>query len=124
MKKILIIDDEPSIRDILQIFFKEQGYEVCLAENGKDALTIFRTEFPEIVFLDLLIPGKTGKEVLQEIRKLSPHTVVIIITGFSEEEIFSIISPTDIQGILKKPFRLAHIEKKILPTIKKNLPIQ
>ena len=117
MRKILIIDDEPAIREVLQIFLEEHGFDVYTAENGIDALTIFRTQHPEIVFLDLLLPEKTGKDVLQEVRNLSPHTVVILITGFSEKEIYSIIRPVDIQAILKKPFRLAHIEKKILPLI-------
>ena len=121
MSKILIIDDEPAIRDVLKVFLEEQGFNVYIAGNGKEALTVFRTECPEVVFLDLLLPEKTGKDVLQEIRNLVPHTVVIIITGFSEDEIFSIIRPLDVQGILKKPFRLEHIEKKILPKIKKNL---
>ncbi len=121
MNKILIIDDEPAIRDVLKIFLEEQGFEVYIAGNGKEALSIFRTKRPEVVFLDLLLPEKTGKDVLQEIRILVPHTIVIIITGFSDEEIFSIVKPGDIQGILKKPFRLTHVEKKILPKIKANL---
>jgi len=121
MSKILIIDDEPAIRDVLKIFLEEQGFDVYIAGNGKEALTIFQTNRPEVVFLDLLLPEKTGKDVLQEIRNLAPHTIVIIITGFSDEEIFSIVSPDDIQGILKKPFRLSYVEKKILPKIKANL---
>ena len=122
MSKILIIDDEPAIRDVLKIFLEEQEFEVYIAGNGKEALSIFRTKRPEVVFLDLLLPEKTGKDVLQEIRNLAPHTIVILITGFSDEEIFSIVRPGDIQGILKKPFRLMHIEKKILPKIKAHLP--
>ena len=121
MSKILIIDDEPAIRDVLKIFLEEQGFEVYIAGNGKEALSIFGTKLPEVVFLDLLLPEKSGKDVLQEIRNLAPHTIVIIITGFSDEEIFSMVKPDDIQGILKKPFRLTHVEQKILPKIKTNL---
>lgn len=117
--KILVVDDEPSIREVLKIYMEERGFEVHLAENGEEAITLFKAHQPQIVFLDLLIPGKMGREVLREIRSLAPKTLVIIITGFSEDETMSIIGSLDIQGIINKPFRMNEVEKQILSLVKK-----
>ncbi|MEW5801308.1 MAG: response regulator [bacterium] len=122
MYKFLIIDDEPAIRDVLKFFLEDKGFEVYLANDGHEALSIFRDKSPEVVFLDLLLPnGKTGKDVLQEIRKLNSQTLVIIITGSSVEDTLSIIGHLNIQQILRKPFRLEHVEKQILPKIEQIL---
>ncbi len=118
MCKILIIDDEPSIREVLKIFFEEQGFEVHIAGNGKEALSIFKTENPHIVFLDMMLPEITGREVLHNIRAIAPQTVVIVVTGYTEEETHYMVSPLIVQGVLKKPFRLDHVEKHIIPIIK------
>ena len=116
--KFLIVDDEPAIRDVLKLFLEDKGFEVVLAENGHEALSILQAESPEVVFLDLLLPGgKTGKDVLEEIRRFNSQTVVIIITGSAEEDAESIVGYMDVQYILKKPFRLKHVEKQILPKI-------
>ena len=73
MYKFLIVDDEPAIRDVLKFFLEDKGFEVFLANDAHEALSIFRDKSPDVVFLDLLLPGgKTGKDILQEIRKSEP----------------------------------------------------
>lgn len=122
MYKFLIIDDEPAIREVLKVFLEDKGFEVFLANDAHEALSIFRDKSPDVIFLDLLLPGgKTGKDILQEIRKSNPQTVVIIITGFSVEDTLATMGHLSIQHILRKPFRLQHVEKNILPQIKEML---
>lgn len=122
MYKLLIVDDEPAIRDVLKFFLEDKGFEVFLANDAHEALSIFRDKSPEVVFLDLLLPGgKTGVDILQEIRKSSPRTVVIIITGFSIEDTLATMGHLNIQHILRKPFRLQHVEENILPRIEEML---
>ena len=122
MYKFLIVDDEPAIREVLKVFLEDKGFEVFLANDAHEALSIFRDKSPDVVFLDLLLPGgKTGKDILQEIRKSNPLTVVIIITGFSVEDTLATMGHLSIQHILRKPFRLQHVEKKILPQIEEML---
>jgi len=122
MYKLLIVDDEPAIRDVLKFFLEDKGFEVYLANDVPEALSIFRDKSPEVVFLDLLLPGgKTGVDILQEIRKSSPRTVVIIITGFSIEDTLATMGHLNIQHILRKPFRLQHVEENILPRIEEML---
>jgi len=122
MYKFLIVDDEPAIREVLKLFLEHKGFEVFLANDAHEALSIFRDKAPDVVFLDLLLPGgKSGKDILQEIRKSTPWTVVIIITGFSVEDTLDTMGHLSIQHILRKPFRLQYVEKKILPQIEKML---
>ena len=122
MYKFLIVDDEPAIREVLKFFLEDKGFEVFLANDAHEALSIFRDKSPEVVFLDLLLPGgKTGKDILQEIRETSTRTVVIIITGFSVEDTLDTMGHLSIQHILRKPFRLQHVEKNVLPQIEEML---
>ena len=87
MTKILIIDDEQGIRDLLDTLLRRKGYDVVVAENGQEGLKVFRRERPNVVVLDLKMPGMDGLTVLQEVRKLDPNKPVIILTGAGTPEI-------------------------------------
>lgn len=83
--KVLVVDDEESLRTIIAHSFKERGYSVLTADNGTDGLTLARTERPDIVILDLLMPGMLGFEVCKRIREDSNlnRTVVIVTSAKS-----------------------------------------
>ncbi len=78
---ILIVDDEPSIRQSLSGLLSDEGFEVTTAANGYEALKIIDTESPDLVLLDIWMPGIDGIETLKEIKKDNPHIQVIIISG-------------------------------------------
>ncbi len=78
---ILIVDDEPSILKSLSDLLHDEGFDVTTASNGYEALKIVETEFPDLVLLDIWMPGIDGIETLQEIKKDNPSTQVVIITG-------------------------------------------
>ena len=82
MFKILIIDDEKSIRDIFSLMLKEKGYIVETAENGKEGLSKTKKFIPDIVLLDMNLPDVSGIEVLSEIKKSLPKTEIIIMTAY------------------------------------------
>jgi len=86
MAKILLIDDEQSILDLLDILLRRKGYDVVVAGNGRDGLKVFRRERPDVVVVDLKMPGMDGLTVLQELRTLDAHTPVIILTGAGTPE--------------------------------------
>jgi DNA-binding response OmpR family regulator len=88
MAVILVIDDEQGIREFLDTFLRRKGYDVLLAASGREGLKVFRRERPDVVVLDLNMPGIDGLTVLQEIRNLNPSQPVIILTeaGTAEEE--------------------------------------
>ena len=86
MPKILVIDDEPSIRDLLDTLLSRKGYDVVLAASGQKGLELFRRERPDALVLDLKMPGMDGLTVLQQVRSLNPKLPVIMLTGAGTPE--------------------------------------
>ena len=78
---ILIVDDEPSILKSLSGILADEGFEITTASNGYEALKIINTESPDLVLLDIWMPGIDGIETLKEIKKDHPFVQVVIITG-------------------------------------------
>jgi len=84
MAKILIIDDDDSIRDTLTNYLKKQNYEVLSAENGAMGINLVERELPDIVITDIKMPEMNGFEVLKKVKDLDPDIHVIIITAFDD----------------------------------------
>ena len=94
VKKILIADDEPDILEIIQYNLKNEGYEVALARNGNEALDLAKRFNPDLIILDIMMPGKTGIEVCNLLR-MQPafsKTLIIFLTALSDET-------TEIKGL-------------------------
>jgi len=86
MSRILVIDDEPSIGEVLGDILRDDGYEVFLAEDGLEGLRVLKTEPVDVVFLDVWLPGKGGIDVLEEIKSGWPDVEVVIISGHATVE--------------------------------------
>jgi len=86
MVKILIIDDERAIRETLEMFLREKGYEVATSEDGEEGLTSVDRERPDIVILDIRLPGMDGLEVLRRIKERGEDIHVIMITAYPDAE--------------------------------------
>lgn len=84
MKKILIVDDEPSIQIVYREEFEDDGYEVVSAVNGEEGLEKFHDENPDIVILDILMPKMNGIEVLRQMKMQRPDIPVILSSAFQE----------------------------------------
>ena len=85
MAKILVIDDEPGIRDLLDTLLTRKGFHVVVADSGQKGLEMVRRQQFDVVVLDLKMPGMDGLTVLQQVRSLSPAQPVIILTGAGTE---------------------------------------
>ena len=81
---ILVVDDEEDIRYALEIYLSHLGYKVLKAENGEEALNMFKVFDPDIVLTDIKMPGIDGLELLQRIKRESIETEVIMITGHGD----------------------------------------
>lgn len=84
MKKLLFADDEESIRLLYQEEFQEQGYEVILASDGFEALDKFNRYEPDLLVIDIKMPGMDGIELLQHVREKSREVPVILCTAYGE----------------------------------------
>jgi len=76
--RVLLVDDDEKILRILRFKLKASGYEVITATNGQDAITLVKSEKPDIVVMDVIIPGVSGLEVLQALRTFSDLPVIVI----------------------------------------------
>lgn len=83
-KKILIVDDQNGIRVLLVEVFNVEGYRTFQASNGKLALEIVRNESPDLVLLDMKIPGMDGLDILKHIKQINPSIKVIMMTAYGE----------------------------------------
>lgn len=81
-KSIILVDDNVVLRDRLAIAFQERGYEVSVAGNYDEAVSIFSKKPSELAVLDLRMPGKPGLVLLQTLKSLSPNTKFLILSGF------------------------------------------
>ena len=106
MATILVIDDELGIRDLLDTLLRRKGYDVIVAENGQKGLDLFRREWPDVVVLDLKMPGMDGLTVLQEVRSLNPLQRVIILTGAGTPETEEQIRALGVTEYVEKEFSL------------------
>lgn len=84
MKKILLVDDEESIQIVYREEFEEEGYEVISAFDGEEGLKAFNAEVPDIVILDIHMPGINGIEVLRQMKMINPAIPVILSSAYQE----------------------------------------
>lgn len=85
MQKILVVEDERAIREVLRVYLQKANFEVVMIEDGQDALDNFLLHEPDLVLLDVMLPGKDGWEILQEIRSHS-QCPIIMLTALSDVE--------------------------------------
>jgi DNA-binding response OmpR family regulator len=88
--KVLIVDDDPHLRKLYKEELEEENYEVYIASSGKEALEIFAKELPDIVTLDILMPGMDGIEVLRRMKEQKPNLPVIMSTAYDYRDDFSV----------------------------------
>lgn len=107
--KILVIDDEKFITKNLQQHLEKEGCDVFTAESGEEGLEIFKSDAPDIVLLDLNMPGIGGIETLKTVKKLNSDTVVIIITAHGDIETAVSAIKLGAYDFMEKPFDLSRI---------------
>ena len=85
-RKVLLIDDDASLRRVTEYSLHSAGFQVLSAGDGKQGLASFQADHPQVVITDIQMPGMSGYEVLQQIKAARPETVVIVITAYSSVE--------------------------------------
>lgn len=106
MARILVVDDEPMVLDLLKKTLTRKGHEVLTAQDGRGAIQLFRQDHPDLTILDLNLPDINGLEVLREIRSIDPHIPVIILTGAGTEDLEKQARARGVTDFLPKGFSL------------------
>lgn len=104
MLKILIVEDEKPVQDFLVKTFEMLGYSTLTASTGKEALAIFSAERPQAIFLDIMLPDKSGLDVLKEIKDKDPHNIVIIISSKTDKALMAKAKELGAVDYITKPF--------------------
>ncbi len=103
--KILLVEDNALTRYTIKSLLNKLGHEVVAeAEDGAEAVRCFKEFKPEVVFLDLILPGKSGVEILEELRAIDPAARVVVITAVEQDEIDRRLADKGVNAILRKPF--------------------
>lgn len=103
-QKVLIVDDQNGIRILLKEVFGGEGYQTFQAPNGKLALEIVRTEKPDLVLLDMKIPGMDGLEILKHIKNMNKKIKVIMMTAYGELDMMNEATELGALKHFTKPF--------------------
>ena len=119
MEKILVVDDEQSLRDVLSIMLKRAGYAVTSAMDGEEAIEFLNKEIFDLVITDLRMPKLDGMEVLKAVKSASPETVVLIITAFATADSAVEAMKQGAYDYLTKPFQVDEVQLIIRNALEK-----
>lgn len=108
-KRILVVDDNPVIQDVLKQFLG-QGYEVEVAGTASLALAAVVQHPPDVILLDIKMPGVDGLDLLKSLREVGVRTPIFVMTGYDSSEVALEAHELGATGYLAKPFDLAHLQ--------------
>lgn len=107
---VLLVDDEEDIREVIGMSVEDMGYRVLLAENGKEALEIYRRRLPPIVMTDIKMPIMDGIELLQRIKRENPDAEVVMITGHGDMDLAVRSLKHEATDFITKPINVDALE--------------
>ena len=111
--RVLVVDDEPEVRQVLQEFLADRGYEVAQAASGSAALEALHADRPDVVLLDVAMPGIDGVETLRRIMALTPPVSVIMVTANADIAVTSKLLAMGAVDYIPKPFDLDYLDQAV-----------
>jgi two-component system response regulator RegX3 len=119
--RVLIVEDEPSYVQALQVALGAEGFEVVAAFDGKEGLERFRATRPEVLLLDLMLPGLSGLDVLREVRRLSDLPVIVVSAKGAEADIVSALE-LGADDYVTKPYSARELIARIRAATRRSRP--
>jgi CheY-like chemotaxis protein len=122
--RILLMDDEDSIRDIAREMLSSLGYEVELARDGTEAISLYRkareSSYPfDVVVLDLTVPGGMGgAEAIERLREIDPEIKAVVSSGYSNDPIMADYTKYGFRGVIAKPYTAKELSQTLNSVIK------
>lgn len=117
MIRILVVDDSKFMRMLLGDLLSRNGFDVLEAESGEEALQIYRKERPDLVTLDILMPGRDGIETVGDLREEDPTARIVMVTALGMEDYIQRALEAGADGFILKPFS----PERVLDTLKEVL---
>lgn len=117
--RILVVEDEPLVREVLNVYLTEDRHQVVMAANGREALEVFRAGEFDIVLTDRAMPEMNGDQLAVEVKKLKPAQPVILLTGFGDLMTGAGEQPEGVDLVVSKPFTLSMLRGAIARTFAK-----
>ena len=116
--KILLIDDDPNICDLIKIYLENEGYEVKVASDGVEGLTYFKMYEPDLVLLDIMLPKKDGWQVCREIREQSSRPIIMVT---SKNEVFDKVLGLELgaDDFVTKPFNIKELSARVKAVLRR-----
>jgi len=111
--RILIVDDEPAVAEVLADAVRLQGHDPAVARSGVEGLAAIEAETPEALFLDLVMPGLSGVDLLREIRQRHPGLPVVVVTGRADHLDLAEIRQLGVTDIVEKPWALKLLDEAL-----------
>ncbi len=118
--KILVVDDEKNMREVMEIFLKGEGYDVTTADGGASGITMFKKDIFNLVITDLKMPKVSGFNLLKVIKETSPNTIVVIITAFGTTESAVEAMKLGAFDYIQKPFKMDSIRLVLKNALEKH----
>ena len=118
LKKILVVDDEDDVRLFLQDFLAERDLQVDTAGSGQEAIDKTAAMLPDIILLDIMMPGMDGLECLRQIKSKHPNVAVVMITALKDEARIANAKKLGAYNYIVKPFSLSYLETELMKIIK------
>ncbi len=116
--KILVIDDDPNISELLKMYFENEGYDVKLASDGMEGLNYFKIFEPDLVLLDIMLPKKDGWQVCREIREISSKPIIMVT---AKCEVFDKVLGLELgaDDFVVKPFDIKELSARIKAVLRR-----
>ena len=116
--KIMVVDDDPNIRELVRLYLEKEGFEIVTAERGDEAVKLFRASPPNLMLLDVMLPGMDGWQVCREVRKIS-NIPIIMLTA--KDETFDKVLGLELgaDDYIVKPFDMKELVARIKAVIRR-----
>lgn len=121
---ILIVDDQTGVRRLLCEAFIEDGYNIEQASGGAEALQKIAADTPDLVLLDIKMPGMNGLQTLRELRKTRPDLIVVMMTAYGELDMINEVKGMGVVHYIVKPFDLNEVRYLVKGLLQEQTPLK
>jgi two-component system response regulator PilR (NtrC family) len=111
--RILVVDDERSMREMLGILLRRDGHDITIAESGRDAIALLEKQAFDLVVSDVKMPDVSGVEVIRAAREVNPAVIAILITAFGSRELIEEVAELGVDDYVEKPFNVEVLKFRI-----------